>query len=332
MPPQPFLLDRSEGDDRVLSPTEARLEASTDLDALDSVEVLRLLNAQDRVAVDAVDAVLPQLAQLVDIAAERFRRGGVIHYFGAGTSGRLGVLDAAELLPTFNLEPGRVVGHIAGGERALVNAVEDAEDSDADGRADAAGLGPDDVAIGLAASGNTPYVGGALATARKAGAYTVLISSNPHAALAPLADTNIVLETGAEVLTGSTRLKAATAEKLVLNGFSTALMVAVGRTWSNLMVSVVATNAKLRRRTVRILQEAAGLDENAARTVLAAADGELKTAIVSALAVTDASTSRRLLDDHDGSVRAALAAASDIDVHSVDASPQQSTHTEGESQ
>jgi N-acetylmuramic acid 6-phosphate etherase len=294
----------------LLSPTEARLEASTDLDALSSVEVLRLLNDHDRVAVDAVADILPQLADVVDVAADRFRRGGTVHYFGAGTSGRLGVLDAAELLPTFNLEPGRVVGHIAGGHQALVNAVEDAEDSDADGRADAAGLGADDVAIGLAASGNTPYVGGALAAARDAGAFTVLISSNPHASLAPLADANIVLETGAEVLTGSTRLKAATAEKLVLNGFSTALMVAVGRTWSNLMVSVVATNAKLRHRTVRILQEAAGLDDDAARDVLAASGGELKTAIVSALAGTDADESRRLLGEHDGSVRAALAAAS----------------------
>lgn len=295
---------------RPLSPTELRLDASAELDTLDSFEVLRLLNVQDRVAVDAVEAVLPQLAQVVDVAAERFRRGGTVHYFGAGTSGRLGVLDAAELLPTFNLEPGRVIGHIAGGPAALVNAVEDAEDSEADGAADAAGIGPDDVAIGLAASGNTPYVGGALTAARTAGAYTVLVSSNPHATLAPLADANIVVDTGPEVLTGSTRLKAATAEKLVLNGFSTALMVAVGRTWSNLMVSVVATNAKLRLRTVRILQQAAGLDDQAAREVLAAADGELKTAIVAAIADVPPADARALLAGHDGSVRAALAAAS----------------------
>ena len=293
-----------------LSPTELRLDASADLDALAGIDVLRLLNAQDRVAVDAVEAILPQLAEVVDIAAERFRRGGTVHYFGAGTSGRLGVLDAAELLPTFNLEPGRVIGHIAGGPAALVQAVEDAEDSESDGRAEAAGLGADDVAIGLAASGNTPYVGGALAAARAGGAYTVLVSSNPHAALAPLADANIVVDTGPEVLTGSTRLKAATAEKLVLNGFSTALMVAVGRTWSNLMVSVVATNAKLRLRTVRILQEAAALDEQAARDVLAASDGELKTAIVAAIADVAPVAARALLAESDGSVRAALAVAS----------------------
>ncbi|HEY6800305.1 MAG TPA: N-acetylmuramic acid 6-phosphate etherase [Agromyces sp.] len=314
------LLDRShddglprEGrdhDDVPLSPTELRLAASAELDALSTVEVLRLLNGEDRVAVEAVAAVLPQLAEVVDLAAERFRRGGTVHYFGAGTSGRLGVLDAAELLPTFNLEPGRVVAHIAGGADALVNAIENAEDSHAQGRADAAGIGPDDLVIGLAASGNTPYVGGALAVAREAGAHTVLVSSNPHAALAHLADTDLVLETGPEVLTGSTRLKAATAEKLVLNGFSTALMVAVGRTWSNLMVSVVATNEKLRLRTVRILQEAAGLEADAARDLLIAADGELKTAIVAALADTDVPRSRTLLAEHSGSVRDALAAAS----------------------
>ncbi len=293
-----------------LSPTELRLDASADLDARDSIDVLRLLNEQDRVAVDAVEAVLPQLAEVVDAAAARFRRGGTVHYFGAGTSGRLGVLDAAELLPTFNLEPGRVIGHIAGGPAALVNAVEDAEDSESAGRSEAAGLGADDVAIGLAASGNTPYVGGALAAAGAAGAYTVLVSSNPHAALAPLADVHLLVDTGPEVLTGSTRLKAATAEKLVLNGFSTALMVAVGRTWSNLMVSVVATNAKLRLRTVRILQQATGLDEQAARDVLASSDGELKTAIVAAVGDVAPAAARALLAGHDGSVRAALAAAS----------------------
>ncbi|WP_350348936.1 N-acetylmuramic acid 6-phosphate etherase [Agromyces sp. G08B096] len=311
MPTQPPTIDRQHDGDRLSSPTEQRLAASTELDALPSVEVLRLMNAEDRVAVDAVAAILPQLADVVDLAADRFLRGGTVHYFGAGTSGRLGVLDAAELLPTFNLEAGRVVAHIAGGPAAIVKAVEDAEDSDAEGRAAAAGLGPDDVAFGLAASGNTPYVGGALAAAREAGAHTVLVSSNPRATLAPLADTNIVLETGPEVLTGSTRLKAATAEKLVLNGFSTALMVAVGRTWSNLMVSVVATNEKLRHRTVRILQEAAGLDEAAARARLADADGELKTAIVTALAGVDVAEARRLLAGRHGSVRDALAAASD---------------------
>lgn len=302
----PELLGQRQNGDGPLSPTEQRHPASTDLDARSSLEVLRLMNAEDRRAVDAVSEILPELARVVDLAAERFRRGGNIHYFGAGTSGRLGVLDAAELLPTFNLAPGRVVAHIAGGADALVNAVEDAEDSEQDGRRDAQALGPDDVAIGLAASGNTPYVGGALAAARDVGAATVLVSSNPSAGLAPLADTHLVLDTGAEVLTGSTRLKAATAEKLVLNGFSTALMVAVGRTWSNLMVSVVATNDKLRHRTVRILREAAELGDDEARDLLERADGELKTAIVSALSGVAVDRARQLLDESDGAVREAL--------------------------
>lgn len=288
------------------SPTESRLTASEGLDALPPAEVLGLLNAHDRVAVDAVRDALPLIAGLVELAAERFRRGGNVHYFGAGTPGRLGVLDAAELIPTFGLEPGRIVAHIAGGPDALVAALEDAEDSAEDGAEAAAGLGPDDVAIGLTASGRTPYVGGALEAARRAGAHTALVSSNPRAPLAHLADTDIVVDTGPEVLTGSTRLKAGTAEKLVLNGFSTALMVAVGRTWSNLMVSVVATNAKLRDRTVRILREASGLGAEEARALLDATGGDLRTAIVAALADVGPARARTLLDTAHGSVRDAL--------------------------
>lgn len=296
-------------DGPMLPPTEQRLVASRDLDGLPTVEVLRLMNRQDAAAVEAARAVLPQLAAVVDIAAERFGRGGNVHYFGAGTSGRLGMLDAAELLPTFNLEPGRVVGHIAGGARALTGAVEDAEDSVVDGAAAAAGLGAADIAIGLAASGNTPYVSAALQQAGRNGAYTVLVSCNPNAAFGAVVDAHLVLETGPEVLTGSTRLKAATAEKIILNGFSTALMVAVGRTWSNLMVSVVATNAKLRRRTVRILAQAADLDEADAQRLLDETGGDLKRAIVCALAGVDAGEAAALLAQSNGSVAAALSAA-----------------------
>lgn len=271
--------------------------------------MLQLLNAEDRVAVEAASAVLPDLAPLVDRAAQCLRGGGTVHYFGAGTSGRLGVLDASELMPTYNLEPGRVVGHIAGGPRALVEAVEDAEDAAEDGRTAAAELGPDDIAIGLAASGSTPYVGGALQAARTAGAYTALISSNPQARLAQYAQTTLVLDTGPEVVTGSTRLKAGTAQKLVLNGFSTALMIAVGRTWENLMVSVVATNTKLRERSVRILCQATGLEEPAARELLHRTEGDLKTAVVMSLADVSAHQASTLLNKHGGSVKDALAAA-----------------------
>ncbi|GAA1813953.1 MULTISPECIES: N-acetylmuramic acid 6-phosphate etherase [Brevibacterium] len=292
-----------------LSPTERRNPRSAGLDDLDSLGVLTLLNAEDQAVLDAVAAALPDLAALVDLAAERMRAGGTVHYFGAGTSGRLGVLDASELMPTFNLEPGRVVGHIAGGEPALVNAIENAEDSLADGRRDGAGLGERDVAIGIAASGSTPYVRGALEAAGEAGAHTVLISNNPQAPVAEAAAAHIVLDTGPEVVTGSTRLKAGTAQKLALNGFSTALMVALGRTWQNLMVSVVATNAKLRERTVRILREAADLDDNAARELLARCDGDLKTALVVSFAEVAPAAAAELLAGHDGSVRAAIAAA-----------------------
>src|SRR5699024_3493126 len=291
-----------------LSPTEQRNPASSGLDELDTLGVLQVLNAQDHAVIDAVAAALPQLAELVDIAAERMRRGGRVHYFGAGTSGRLGVLDASELLPTFNLEPGRVLGHIAGGQEALVNAVENAEDSAADGRAIGTELEPDDVAIGIAASGSTPYVGGALEAAGRAGAHTVLISNNPYASLASKAHDHIVLDTGPEVITGSTRLKAGTAQKLTLNGFSTALMVALGRTWDNLMVSVVATNAKLRERTVRILREAADLDDAEARQLLERCDGDLKTAIVVSFTEAAPTAAASALDSHEGSVRAAIGA------------------------
>lgn len=300
-------LDPTLEGDAFVPATERRLEASLGLDSMSTIELLRLLTTQDRIAVDAVDAAAPIIAELVEIAAASIRRGGTVHYFGAGTSGRLAVLDAAELLPTFNLEPGVVVAHMAGGGRALIQAVENAEDSVAEGRQAAAGLGPNDVVIGLTASGNTPFVGGALEAAREAGAHTALVSCNSEAILARLADTIIVLETGAEVVTGSTRLKAGTAEKLMLNGFSTALMVAIGRTWSNLMVSVVATNEKLRRRTVRILMQATHLAESESRALLEETGGDLKAAIVTSVAAVPVNAARLALHESHESVRDALA-------------------------
>lgn len=296
------------GQSRSLPPTEQRNPRSAGLDDLDTLGVLQVMNEEDHAVLTAVADALPQLAELVDTAADRMRRGGRVHYFGAGTSGRLGVLDASELLPTFNLEPGRVVGHIAGGQAALVNAVENAEDSTASGRIDGGVLGADDVAIGIAASGSTPYVRGALEAAAEAGAHTVLISNNPQAPVADAAAEHIVLDTGPEVVTGSTRLKAGTAQKLTLNGFSTALMIALGRTWRNLMVSVVATNDKLRERTVRILCEAADLDDAKARILLEKCDGELKTALVVSFTSVTPAVAAKHLDEHDGSVKAAIAA------------------------
>ncbi|MDR2253439.1 MAG: N-acetylmuramic acid 6-phosphate etherase, partial [Bifidobacteriaceae bacterium] len=235
------------------SPTEARLRASSELDALSSLDILRLIHRQDRMAVASVGPVLRRLASLVDRADAALRMGGRVHYFGAGTSGRLGVLDAAELVPTFSLPPGVVTAHLAGGDEAMFRAIEESEDNFAAGHAAASELDDRAVGIGLTASGRTPYVAGALAGAREHGAFTALVTSNPGAPLAEQADLVIVANTGAEIVAGSTRMKAGTAEKLILNGFSTALMVRQGRTWRGLMVSVQTTNEKLRVRARRIL-------------------------------------------------------------------------------
>lgn len=289
-----------------LPATERRSPFSMDLDQLSTIEILRLMNAADREAVDAVEAALERLSELVDAARNHVRRGGRVHYFGAGTSGRLGVLDASEIAPTFG-RGDTVIGHIAGGDVALRHAIENSEDSVTAGEEAAAALGPLDVAIGLAASGSTPYVRGALTSAREQGALTALITNNPNAPLGPLADYLVVADTGPEVLTGSTRLKAGTAEKLMLNGFSTALMIGLGLTYSNLMVSVLATNAKLRDRSARILAEATGVRPSEATALLAASDGDLKRAIVAALSATSTDDAAAALVVADGSVRGALA-------------------------
>ncbi|WP_392543343.1 N-acetylmuramic acid 6-phosphate etherase [Oryzobacter telluris] len=291
----------------VSAPTEDRHPGTTGIDGLSTLEVLRVLNAEDATVPAAVAHVLPSLAALVDAAVVAVEGGGTIHYVGAGTSGRLAVLDAAELLPTFNAPPGLVVAHHAGGPEALLRAVENVEDDGLRGRADLESVAPDDVVIGLTASGRTPYVEGALALARERGAVTALITSNPHAELAHLADHVLAVDTGPEVITGSTRLKAGTAQKLVLNSFSTAVMVRLGRTWSNLMVDVVATNAKLRGRVVRILREASGASEDDARRALEAADGELKPALVTLLSGATAAEARTAITAHSGSVARALA-------------------------
>lgn len=293
---------------QVVAPTEERNARSMDLDRRSTLEVLQLLNDADAQVAPAVAATLPVLARLVDETVERVRRGGAVHYAGAGTSGRLAVLDAAELRPTFNVPPGLVVAHHAGGPAALVDAVEGVEDDVAAGAADLARVGPDDVVVGLTASGRTPYVRGALTVARERGALTALITSNPSAQLAPLADLLIAPDTGAEVVTGSTRLKAGTAQKLVLNGFSTAVMVRLGHTFENLMVDVVATNAKLRGRVVRILCEAAGVGQQAARQALSESGGELKPALVALLADVPAARARAALEQQGGSVADALRA------------------------
>lgn len=295
-------------DVRVSAPTEERHPGTTGIDTASTLEVLTLMNDADRTVADAVADTLPELAALVDHAVEAIRAGGHVHYFGAGTSGRLAVLDAAELRPTFNAPEGLFVAHHAGGSTALLSAVENVEDDVDLGRSEASDLTPHDIAIGLTASGRTPFVEGALAEARERGARTALVTANPGAELTAYADHLLVADTGPEVLTGSTRLKAGTAQKLILNGFSTAVMIRLGRTWSNLMVDVVATNAKLRGRVVRILQEASGASDEEARAALEAAGGQLKPALLSLLADVPVGQAITALSANDGSVAVALSA------------------------
>lgn len=263
------------------SPTEQRNLRTTDLDRLSTAGILAVINAEDSVVPGAVHAVLPQLAQAVDWATEALRTGGRVHYVGAGTSGRLAVLDAAELVPTFNVPPDWFVAHHAGGERGLRHAVENVEDNAAAGAAElSSAVAPGDFVLGLTASGRTPYVLGALQGAKRNGARTGLVSANPETAASSDIDVLIAVDTGPEAIAGSTRMKAGTAQKVVLTAFSTATMVKLGRTYSNLMVSVQATNAKLRGRTIRILREATGLTAEDCDAALAKANGDLKVTLV----------------------------------------------------
>ncbi|MFD3685491.1 N-acetylmuramic acid 6-phosphate etherase [Nocardiopsis sp. NPDC058631] len=290
----------------VRAPTEERNSGTYDIDLLPALEVLRQINAEDTTVPAAVGAVLPELARAVELGVAALESGAAIHYFGAGTSGRIAAQDAAELPPTYGVPAEWVVAHHAGGDEALARAVEGIEDDWESGRIDAAGVVGGSLVVGLAASGRTPYVGGALEAARERGASTVLISANPGASLAPAADVHVGLSTGAEVIAGSTRMKAGTAQKLALNAFSTAVMVRMGRTFSNLMVGVDATNGKLRGRVVTILTQATGLDGEACAKALNAADGDTRVALVSLLADVDAAGAARALDSAKGRVRDAL--------------------------
>ncbi|MFG2007142.1 N-acetylmuramic acid 6-phosphate etherase [Spirillospora sp. NPDC048911] len=292
---------------QALPPTEHRNPRTTDIDTLESPDVLRLLVDEDSHAVEAVRAATGPLARAVDEAHRRLGRGGTVHYFGAGASGRLAVLDATEITPTFGAPRGLFTAHFAGGAAAVGDSSIDREDSEAMGAADAEGLTADSVAIGITASGTTPYVAGALRTARAAGALTVLITCDPAAPLRELADIGVVADTGPEALTGSTRLKAGTATKVILNAFSTALMIKSGRTYGNLMVGLVATNSKLDDRAVRLLAEATGLDRDACAAALAEADGHVPEALLRLLTGCSPEQARDALKAHPG-VRAAAAA------------------------
>jgi len=280
------------------------------LDTRPTLDIVGLMHLEDCRAVDAVRPILPHIAAAVDAIAERMQQGGRLIYVGAGTSGRLGVLDAAECPPTFNTEPGQVVGVIAGGAQALTEAVEEAED---DPQAGAQALrdlhvGPLDSVVGIAASGRTPYVKGALIEARNQSALTVALICNLPAPLADLADHVLAPLVGPEVITGSTRLKAGTVQKLVLNMLSTAVMVRLGKTYGNLMVDVQQHNAKLQERARRIVAQACGISMEEAAEALARCDHDVKTAIVSTLLACPPEVARERLRQANGNVRLAVSA------------------------
>ncbi|RJL18458.1 N-acetylmuramic acid 6-phosphate etherase [Pectobacterium polaris] len=288
--------------------SETRNPATMALDQFSTLEMMHAFNQEDRKVPEAIAQVLPAIAEAVDLATASLQEGGRLIYLGAGTSGRLGVLDASECPPTFGVPHGLVIGLIAGGPGALLKAVEGAEDDPALGEVDlkALDLTAVDMVVGLAASGRTPYVIGALRYARDVGCRTAAISCNPHSPIAQEAQVAISPVVGPEALTGSTRLKSGTAQKLVLNMISTGAMVKLGKVYQNLMVDVKATNVKLLDRACRIVVEATGAEREKARQALVQADNEVKPAILMLLANIDVAAARERLKQHNGYLREAL--------------------------
>lgn len=288
--------------------SETRNSATMGLDEMSTLEMVGCFNREDRKVPEAIEKVLPAIAQAVDLAAAALKAGGRLIYLGAGTSGRLGVLDASECPPTFGVPHGMVIGLIAGGPGALLKAVEGAEDDATLGEADllALNLTATDIVVGLAASGRTPYVIGALRYARQLGCPTVAISCNPDSPIAHEAQVAISPVVGPEALTGSTRMKSGTAQKLVLNMLSTGAMVKLGKVYENLMVDVKATNVKLVDRACRIVVEATGAERSQAEAALKQTRFEVKPAILMILAGVDAEEAQQRLQQHDGYLRAAL--------------------------
>ncbi|MGW0939696.1 N-acetylmuramic acid 6-phosphate etherase [Streptomyces sp. NPDC002666] len=291
--------------------TEAFRPELAEIDRLATSEIARIMNDEDRTVPASVAELLPEISAAIDAIAARMARGGRLIYAGAGTAGRLGVLDASECPPTFNTDPADVIGLIAGGPSAMVTAVEGAEDSKelAAADLDALGLTAEDTVVGISASGRTPYAIGAVEHARTQGALTIGLSCNADSALGAAAEHPLEVVVGPELLTGSTRLKAGTAQKLVLNMLSTITMIRLGKTYGNLMVDVRASNEKLRARSRRIVSLATGASDAEIEAALAATDGEVKNAILTILGQVDGPTAATLLSASDGHLRAALAAA-----------------------
>lgn len=290
--------------------TEQRNSLSTRVDTFSATEIVDLMNAEDARVAEAVARERQAIARAVELVAECFRRGGRLFYLGAGTSGRLGVLDASECPPTFSTDPGMVIGIIAGGDRALRNPIEGAEDDPREAVRDLERhqFDVNDVLVGIATSGRTPYVLGGLEYARQLGATTIGFTCNDASEMHHAAELIIAPVVGPELISGSTRLKAGTATKMVLNMLTTGAMILIGKTYGNLMVDLRASNAKLKQRSVRIVSEITGLDSSAAADALARCQGEVKTAIVATLRGVDAAHARRLLEANGGQLRNALEA------------------------
>jgi N-acetylmuramic acid 6-phosphate etherase len=293
--------------------TEEANPKTKDIDRRSTLEIISLISQEDKTVAEAVAGVLDRVAQAVDLIVERLRSGGRLIYVGTGTSGRLGVLDASEIPPTFGVSADVVIGIIAGGYDALRRAVETAEDDPEQAARDLQShkAASSDVVVGISASGNTPYTLGAVDYAKKIGAATVAVICNPASQMAAVVDVSIAPVVGPEVIAGSSRMKAGTAQKLILNMLSTATMIKLGWVYSNLMSNLRATNDKLRRRACAILSEETGLsDEEAARTFQASA-GDLRIALLMAQVKLSPEDAQRLLDSHGGSVRSALDSAGD---------------------
>lgn len=288
--------------------TESINPRTENIDQVSTLEMVRLIANEDAFVAPAVAAEAPHIAAAIDAIVPRFKRGGRLIYVGAGTSGRLGVLDASEIPPTFGMPPDRVVALIAGGESAISRSIEGAEDSPDAGTRDIAALqvNANDSVIGIAASGATPYVIGALREAKRRGAFVAGIACNESPPMEEIVEVMIAPLVGSEVIAGSTRMKAGTAQKMVLNMISTGVMIRLGKTYGNLMVDVQATNTKLRARARRIIEIACGLKPNDAEELLARCDGQVKTAIVTSLAHVSPVQARQRLERAEGSVRRAL--------------------------
>ena len=288
--------------------TEQRNPNSMHVDSLSALEIVQLMNQEDKQVPLAIEKCLPQIAQAVECVVAAFQQGGRLVYIGAGTSGRLGVLDASECPPTFGVSPEMVKGIIAGGERALRHPIEGAEDSKSQAVVDLQTIqfSSKDVLVGIAASGRTPYVIGALEYAKSLGSVTVSIASNPNSAMANIVDIAIDTVVGPEVLTGSSRLKSGTAQKLVLNMLTTASMILMGKCYQNLMVDVQASNEKLKARAIRIVMQATDCDKALAEETLKLADQNAKLAIMMILSGLDRAQAEALLEKHQGKLQLAL--------------------------